>query len=165
MFQRVLLAIDKSPSSQVGVSFASALALEHGAPIHVFHVNEILIGGRGLTASTPAEANHLVESALAQLRDAGVEATGAVRLGTVFNVPGRIVDAAHGWSADTIVMGSKRHRHFGRLRGQGVRERVARLTPLPLLIAPAPLRISSRARSQAGQLAQLDREFRSTPSR
>ena len=46
-------------------------------------------------------------------------------------------------SADAVVLGSTRNRRLGRLFSAQVRERTTRLTSLPVLTAPSPLRITS----------------------
>ncbi len=52
-----------------------------------------------------------------------------------------LVAEAGRWSADVIVLGSCRRNGMRRLFSRGVRERVLRLTCLPVLTAPAPLKI------------------------
>jgi nucleotide-binding universal stress UspA family protein len=77
------------------------------------------------------------------VRAAGIPTEGALYLTSCFGVEARITNSAHNWSADVIVLGSRRRRRFNRFAGKGVRERVIGLTTLPVLIAPAPLRVSS----------------------
>ncbi len=101
----------------------------------------------------------MVERTVAQLRDAGVEATGSVAVGSRFSVAKRIVDVAHGWTADAVVLGSTRRRLRYRRRGRGIREQVIRRTPLPVLTAPSPLVIGGRHRTPADELAQLRRTY------
>ncbi|HEX3459760.1 MAG TPA: universal stress protein [Acidimicrobiales bacterium] len=144
MFERFLLAIDDTSAGDVGISFATALARKHGASVHVFHANEFILGGRGVTAETNAEATRLVENAVDQLRAAGVEATGECVLANVFTLAPRITEAASRSGANAILFGSHRHRWLTRFLGKGVRERVTRMTPLPVLTAPSPLKISGR---------------------
>jgi nucleotide-binding universal stress UspA family protein len=155
MFQRFLLAIDETTAGELGVSFASALARKCGASVHVFHANEFLPGGRGLTVETHEEAAHVVDGAVDQLRAAGVEASGECSLANCFTLAPRIADAAALTGADVIVMGSHRRRRFVRLFGRGIRERVSRITPLPVLTAPAPLRLGRRGpEAEVRRLAQ-----------
>lgn len=144
MFERFLLAIDDTSAGDVGISFATALARKHGASVHVFHANEFVFGGRGVTVETNAEATRLVENAVDQLREAGVEATGECVLANVFTLAPRIAEAATRSGADAILFGSHRHRMLTRFLGKGVRERVTRMTSLPVLTAPSPLKISGR---------------------
>ena len=133
MFTRILLAIDDSSSSEVALSFATAMARESGAAVRVVHVNEYLVGGRGYTVETQAEAMARLEGAVGALRGAGIPTEGSLYLTNCFGVESRIANAAHDWSADVIVLGSRRRRRFGRFAGQGMRERVlcAHGTPGP----------------------------------
>jgi nucleotide-binding universal stress UspA family protein len=144
MFHQLLLAIDESSATPVSVSFAIAKAREHSSSVHVVHVNQYLVGGRGFTVLTGAEANALVDQAVEDLRMSGVPATGSIVRGTCYDVATRIVESAEAWSASAIVLGSHSHRRLR--RGQGVRERVARLSPVPVLSAPAPLKVPRRVR-------------------
>jgi nucleotide-binding universal stress UspA family protein len=157
MFSRILLAIDDSPSSDIAVSFATAMARQSAASVRVVHVNEYLVGGRGFTVETHAEAVRHLESAVRALRSAGIPAEGSLYLTSCFGVETRIVTAAQDWSADVIVLGSRRRRRwFSRFGTNGMRERVIALTALPVLTAPAPLSVD------ADPLAGL-RELSSAP--
>jgi nucleotide-binding universal stress UspA family protein len=155
MFERFLLAIDETSAGEVGISFATALAHRNQASVHVFHANEFLVGGRGVTVETHAEAERLVEKAVDQLRAAGVKATGEVSLANVFTLAPRIADAASRAGADAILVGSQRHRTLARLFGRGVRERVTRMTPLPVLTAPAPLKLGGRRHRADAEVSRL----------
>lgn len=148
MFQRLLVAIDDSASCPVTLSFASALAQRDGASVHVVHVNQFQVGGRGMTKLTGTEASRLVEGAVRELTEGGVETSGSLARATCFNVAGVIADAARAHDCDAIVLGSARRRRFGRLFGQGIRERTTALAALPILTAPAPLRVPSGRRSR-----------------
>jgi nucleotide-binding universal stress UspA family protein len=143
MFSRILLAIDDSESSEVAISFATALARQYSGAVRVVHVNEYLVGGRGFTVETKAQAISHLENAVSTLRAAGIATEGSLYLTSCFGVDVRIANAAHDWSADVIVLGSRRRRRFARLGGKGMRERVTSLTALPVLTAPAPLEVAS----------------------
>lgn len=143
MFDRILLALDDSPAGEVAALFCAALAREEGAAVHVLHVNERLVGGKGVTLRSRQEAIDLVDDAVRQLADAGVRAGGSVCVSSYRHVPQRIVATAHERSSDAIVLGSTRARRLGRLFSAQVRERTTRLTALPVLTAPSPLRVTS----------------------
>jgi nucleotide-binding universal stress UspA family protein len=143
MFNRILLAIDDSSSSEVAISFATAMAKESGAAVRVVHVNEYMVGGRGYTVETHAQAMARLESAVVALRGAGIRTEGSLYVANCFGVESRIANAAHDWSADVIVLGSRRRRRFRPFAGRGMRERVLSLTALPVLTAPSPLQIAS----------------------
>jgi nucleotide-binding universal stress UspA family protein len=151
MFERILLALDDSPAGEVATTFAGALAQRAGAgagagagaSVHVLHVNEGLVGGHGLTLRTRQEAIDLVTGAVGHLADAGVRAGGSIWVSSYRDVPRRIVTEAAERSADAIVLGSNRRRRWGRWFSAQVRERTTRLTSLPVLVAPAPLKVAT----------------------
>jgi nucleotide-binding universal stress UspA family protein len=155
MFSRILLAIDDSTSSEVAISFATALAKQYSSAVRVVHVNEYLVGGRGFTVETEGQAISHLETAVFALRAAGIPTEGSLYLTNCFGVDGRIVTAAHDWSADVIVLGSRRRRRFARLGGKGMRERVTSLTALPVLTAPAPLVVGRRAPHDMSELPSV----------
>ena len=156
MFDRILLALDESPAGEVATVFASALARRTRASVHVLHVNERLVGGRGVTLRTRDEATDLVTAAVGQLNTDGVAADGSVRVHSYRGVPAAIVAAARDRECGAIVLGSHRHRRLSRLFSAQVRERTTRLTSLPVLTAPSPLTVTSlgTAGSWDGRLDQ-----------
>jgi nucleotide-binding universal stress UspA family protein len=158
MFTRLLLAIDDSPGSEVATAFATALARHHAASVHVFHVNEYLVGGRGVTLRTQADAKDLLTGAVHQLRAAGIAATGSSVRATYREVPSCIVAAAQERGSDAIVLGSERHRRLGRLFSPNVRARTIRLTSLPVVTAPSPLDVSGTAGLTVDDVARLQFE-------
>ena len=143
MFTRILLAIDDSPSSEPAISFATALARQSSGAVRVVHVNEYLVGGRGFTVETQTEAIRHLEKAVSALRAASIPTEGSLYTTSCFGVEARIANAASDWSADVILLGSRRRRRFGRFGGKGMRERVTDLTTLPVLTAPAPLDVAA----------------------
>jgi nucleotide-binding universal stress UspA family protein len=144
MFTRILLALDGTESSDVAVSFATALARQFDSSIRVVHVNELLVGGRGFASRTELESMEIVDEAVGRLRHEGVAADGVHYLANCFTIADRIAEAASGWDADVIILGSKRRRWLSRFGGAGLRERVTAITGLPVLAAPAPLRMARR---------------------
>jgi nucleotide-binding universal stress UspA family protein len=153
MFSRILVAVDGSDSGTVAVDFATSLAHDPDARVRVVHVNELIVGGRGVAYESESEAMEIVDRAVAALRGRGIDADGVHYLANCFTAPERIVEAAQDWGADVIVFGSKRRR-WARLRGGALRERVTRVTSLPVLTAPAPLKVDHQVRSEA-----LDKEL------
>jgi nucleotide-binding universal stress UspA family protein len=142
MFERILLALDDSPAGEVATVFAGALARRAGASVHVVHVNERLVSGNGVTLRSRVEATALVTDAVRQLADAGILAGGSVCVAPYRHVPERIVATARERDAGVIVLGSNRNRSLGRLFSAKVRERTTRLSSLPVLTAPAPLKVT-----------------------
>jgi nucleotide-binding universal stress UspA family protein len=144
MFNRILLAVDGTKSGDLAIDFATALAGKFDATVRVVHVNELVVGGRGVAYETESEAIDIVDRSIAALRGAGVEADGVHYLANAFAVAGRIAEAAHEWGADMIVFGSKRRSRWARFGGSGLRERVTALSGVPVLTAPAPLKLGTR---------------------
>ena len=182
MFERILLAIDETAAGDVAVSFATAMALGGGSSgrgfdspafdspalhgratgssatgrVHVVHANLLLVGGRGVTIETRDQAARIVTGAVGQLQAAGVEATGEYFTATMFDIASRVVRASEHFAADCLVLGSQRRRRVARLTGRGVRERLVRATALPVVTAPAPLKVG-RKRKGAGEITRLAR--------
>lgn len=156
MFDRILLALDHSPSGEIATAFAAALAQRTGSSVHVLHVNERLVAGNGVTLRPRHEAAEFVSETVRQLADIGVRADGSVRVSSYRRVADRIVATANERGAGAIVLGSHRNRRLGRLFSAGVRERTTRLTTLPVLTAPAPLRVTSLDEARAWR-TDLDR--------
>jgi nucleotide-binding universal stress UspA family protein len=154
MFKRILLAVDGKSSGDVAVDFATAMARDLGATVRVVHVNELMVGGRGVAVESESEAIEIVERAVTTLRRAGIGADGVHYLANCFTIGERIAETAQDWGADAIVFGSKRRSRWSRLRGAGLRERVTALTGLPVLTAPAPLKVAHGVQADT-----LDREL------
>jgi nucleotide-binding universal stress UspA family protein len=140
MWERMLLAIDQYESGQSALGMTASLAAATGCEVRVLHVRELTRWARVPPLETPAQAQLLVEEAIFSLRLAGVGAEG--RSCSVFGdlVAARIVEESLVWFCDVIVLGTRRLRGLSRLSGDGVREKVLRLSPLPVIAAPTPLR-------------------------
>jgi nucleotide-binding universal stress UspA family protein len=165
MFQRLLVAIDNSPGSDVALSFAVALAKQSGASVHVLHVNEHVVAGGGVTLRTDEEVTRLLTEAIVRLREEGIRTSGSVRRAPYRHVAECIAAMAEERSADVILLGAKRRRRWARLAGRGVRERTIRLTALPVITAPAPLAVSAIHQLTLSDLDKLDaRQERSISS-
>src|SRR5271165_6197559 len=104
-FERILVAIDDSPSAPVTLSFVAALGRQHASSVHVLTVNELLAGGRGRGDMTDTEAGRLVEGAVRELRAGGIAASGAVIRTSAFYLARAIVERAEDHQAGAIVLG------------------------------------------------------------
>ncbi len=156
MFRHLLVAINDSPSAPVALSFATAVAREERASVHVLYANRVLVGGRGLTELTGAQATTLIDTAVLQLLEQGVEASGSVSPTTSFTIGRVIADAAQARRCDAILVGSERRLGRMRLFGRGTRERIIRSSPLPVLTAPAPLHVPRRRRRFGAEAVGTD---------
>jgi len=160
MFQRILLALDSADAGSIATSFTMALAQKLDASVHVVHVNQYLIGSRGLTFESPNEAADVVADALHELHAAGINATGVTYRTSAFDLPAAICDLADECRADAIVVGSRRRRFASFVR-RNTREAIARRTSLPVLTAPAPLRADKYDRTFGTVPSLLDLPVRS----
>ncbi len=139
MWDRLLLAIDQYESGQTALKFTAELASLTSADVRVLHVRELSGLARVPPLETPAEADSLVEEAVFSLRLVGVGAEGRACSFPEDQVPLRIVEESLYGTCDAIVLGTRRLRGVSRLSGRGVRDRVLRLSILPVLAAPTPL--------------------------
>jgi nucleotide-binding universal stress UspA family protein len=78
MFDKMVLAVDGSPSSKVAVDTAIGFASKMGAHVEVVHIREhdriISKAGSGPDLETPEDANALLASVVTKVTEAGVAA-------------------------------------------------------------------------------------------
>jgi nucleotide-binding universal stress UspA family protein len=137
VWDRLLCGIDQFESGQSALDFAAGLAATNDATVRVFHIRELSRMARVMPLETPADAEELVRDAVLSLGTFNVAAEGRFASALEDQVARRIVDEAIHWECQAIVLGSRRVRGIARLSGRGVRERVLRLSTLPVLVAPA----------------------------
>jgi nucleotide-binding universal stress UspA family protein len=139
MSMRLLVAMDQFEPGQSALDYAAGLSVESGAAVWVFHVRELPNTRRIPPLETVAESDDLVDDAVIRLRQTGVSAGGrSVSVREKF-VANRIAEESLVMSCDAIVLGSWRLTGLRRFSGCGLRDRLLRLSPLPVYIAPAPL--------------------------
>jgi nucleotide-binding universal stress UspA family protein len=139
MWHRLLLAIDRFDSGQAALDFTIGLARGSGADVRVLHARELSRFSRIPPVESVSDAQLLVDDAVLALRLADIGAEGRTCSAIEERVATRIVAEAARWECDALVLGSRRLRWVGRLSGRGIRERVVRLSPLPVIVAPTPL--------------------------
>ena len=139
MWERLLFAIDQYESGQTALRFTAGLATSLGADVRVLHIRELSKWARVPPLETPAEAEFLVSEAVMSLRLAGVGAEGRSCSAPEDYVARRIVEESLIWMCDAIVLGTRRLQGVHRLSGHGARERILRLSPLPVVASPTPL--------------------------
>jgi nucleotide-binding universal stress UspA family protein len=140
MWDRLLLALDQYESGQSALRLTTGLAQPGQSQVRVLHIRALSKWARVPPLETPLQAETLVNEAVFSLRLAGVGAEGHACSVFEDHVAQRIVDESMNWLCDAIVLGTRRLRGVDRLSGRGVRERVLRLSPLPVMAAPTPLR-------------------------
>jgi nucleotide-binding universal stress UspA family protein len=163
MFQRILVPIDGSTTSNRGLEEAIGLASAQKAKICLLHVvDELLVtgGADGMMYVPPsyteefiravrASGKKLLTRAEARVRKHGIEVE-AVLLETVGRrVADLIIKQAKQWRADVIVLGTHGRRGISRVVMGSDAEMVLRETPVPVLLVRSPLRPRKRRTHRA----------------
>jgi nucleotide-binding universal stress UspA family protein len=111
MFEKIVVAIDGSAFSDAAVRAAAGLAAKAGSQVEVVHVHEHDVIPAKASVSpdleTTDEARAVVEAALAQLKESGVDAHGRLLQSSTRDVPHKILEVADETGADLIVVGSR----------------------------------------------------------
>jgi len=147
MYQRILVPVDGSATSNRGLAEAVAIAKASGGVLRVMHVIDepfMALGMDGFSGS-PGQiielmqqgARSIVDDACALVRAAGVRCDSVI--GDTFD--GRLCDlvvaAAKDWRADLIVIGTHGRRGVGRMMMGSDAEQILRLAPVPVLLVRA----------------------------
>lgn len=143
MYQRILVPVDGSPTSERGVREAIKLATGQQATLFFLHVvddfrmlvemtsvrsyDEMLKGLRQYGLEILAKARHAAELA-------GVHRESLLREVTNERVAQVIVDQAKQHGCDLIVMGTHGRRGFNRIAMGSEAEQVARTSTVPVLL-------------------------------
>lgn len=146
---RLLLAIDQTDAGEAAVDFTVGHAALSGAAVTVLHIRELSPMHRVPPLESAGMARELVEGSVAVLHEGGIPTVGLISTAREDAVARRIVDVAVEEHCAGIVLGSCRLRGFHRLTGRGVRERVLRVSHLPVIVAPPALKYSRRTLSAA----------------
>jgi nucleotide-binding universal stress UspA family protein len=109
MFKKVLVAIDGSPQAAHALRAAQQLASLSGGEVRVVHVREVALAGRAgaIPLEERAEAEKLVDEAVAELTKAGLTVTGALRGGRIGHVAAQLLEEADEWGASVMVLASR----------------------------------------------------------
>ncbi|MDA8095031.1 MAG: universal stress protein [Betaproteobacteria bacterium] len=143
MYRRILVAIDGTETSRAALREALKLAAESPAVLRLVHVvDETLVNwdeGGWMADPRVQEALHaagqaIVEAAVEQARQAGLEPETALIETVARRVGVAIVEEAAHWAADLIVIGTHGRRGMDRLLLGSVAEVVIRTAPVPVLL-------------------------------
>ena len=136
MYEKVLVAIDRSENSKRALAAARELASLSDGEVRILHLREQeVIPRMGLVADeSPEEAHLWLESAVDELRNAGVKATGEVH-NTIYGQAARqIVADARLHDAGVIVMGSRGRSDLTGFFLGSTAHKVIHLTDRPVLV-------------------------------
>ena len=152
MYQRILVPVDGSPTSNKGLQEAIALAKLTGGRIRVLHVVDdfvFLMGSAGYGAlagdvlSVLREAGEQVlAESLATVQAAGVPAESALFESLRGRLCDRVAHEVREWKAELVVLGTHGRRGVRRLVLGSDAEQVLRTCTVPVLLVrgdePAP---------------------------
>jgi nucleotide-binding universal stress UspA family protein len=143
MYQKILVPIDGSPTSQKGLREAIKLAKDQGAQLRLFHIVSKPIldcgyaggtyGGE-LIASAREEGHKIVSMAESLARLEGLQPTSVMVESMGGSAAIFILEHAREWPADLIVMGTHGRRGLARLAMGSDAESVVREAPVPVLL-------------------------------
>jgi nucleotide-binding universal stress UspA family protein len=150
MFKRILVPVDGSHTSGLGLDKAIALAKDQGAMLCLIHVVDENVITQNLEGGAVA-IDHLIESlrsagrqivarAEAKARKQRVQVKTVLVENVIRSVAEIIVDQARKWRADLIVLGTHGRRGVSRLVMGSDAEGVVRTTPVPVLLVRSQAR-------------------------
>ena len=115
MLEKLLLAVDMSDHARKAIPAAAELAQAGRGGVHVVHVRELYYPvPPTVVGDSPEEAQQLVDGVVAELKQAGVVADGAVRPSTGGSPAEAILEQARQVGAGLVVVGSPRPVQPGR---------------------------------------------------
>lgn len=139
MFEKILLAVDGSPSSEVATQTAIGFAGKSGASVEVVHVREhdriVSKAGAGPDLEMREEAAVLLAGAVDKLKEAGVTAHGTLRQAPTSRVAQEIIAAADETGADLIVVGNRGLSSFSGMLLGSVSNKLVHLAGRPVLVS------------------------------
>ena len=148
MYQRILVPIDGSSTSNAGLEEAIKLAKLTNGSLRLLHIVEIVAYATGFEPYGASMADLLptLRAAGQEILDNGVARAqaNAVSVDTVLldSLGGRVSDAvveqAKAWKAELIVIGTHGRRGVGRMLMGSDAEQVLRAAPAPVLLIRAP---------------------------
>jgi nucleotide-binding universal stress UspA family protein len=144
MFKKILVPIDGSPASNLGLNEAIKLAKDQGAKLRLFHLVDEYVAVSsmdGVTLDTGdlldalrQTGKKIVAKAEAQARRSGLTAEAVMLESFGGRAADFIVQQAKKWGADLIVLGTHGRRGVKRLVMGSDAEQVIRTTPVPVLL-------------------------------
>jgi nucleotide-binding universal stress UspA family protein len=150
MYQRILVAVDGSETSQLALEHALHLAKDQRARLRIVHALESIERLVSLSGGYPFDAGELIESLRQEgnkvlensqkaARAAGVESETALIEGKqpMDRAATILLQDAKSWDADLMVLGTHGRHGFDRLVLGSVAETLIRMAPLPVLLVRA----------------------------
>lgn len=147
MYQRILVPIDGSATSTLGLDEAIKLAQLTGASLRLIHVSDALTFATGFETYAAYAADviprlkeageQILEQGRIRVAASGVKVDTLLLDGMVTRVSDLVVDQAKAWDADLIVIGTHGRRGVGRWLLGSDAEQIVRMAPVPVLLVRA----------------------------
>jgi nucleotide-binding universal stress UspA family protein len=138
MFERIVLAVDRSDNAKGAVAAAVDLARKSRGEVLVVHVHDTgLLSRDMIDLETPAEARLLMQAVLDVVGRADVTAHGELRVARTDGVAKEILIAAKSFDADAVVLGSRGLGDFAGLMLGSVAHRVIQMADCPVVVVRA----------------------------
>jgi nucleotide-binding universal stress UspA family protein len=144
MYKRILVPVDGSDTSALGLSEAIRLCEDQKAELRLIHVVDELISTGGLDGAANYSGNiiellreagkSILETAESQVKDCGVNFESAMLEHFGGQAARLIVKDAKEWKADLIVLGTHGRRGIRRLLMGSDAEEIIRTSPVPILL-------------------------------
>lgn len=147
MYQRILVPIDGSATSNRGLDEAIQLARQTGAQLQLMHVVDELVLTMGFEAYAgvagdlvgilKAAGEKILADGKARALDAGVKAETKLFEGFSPRLDDLVAEQVKAWGADLIVIGTHGRRGAGRLLMGSGAEQIVRSACVPVLLVRA----------------------------
>ena len=145
MYKKILVPIDGSPASNLGLNEAIKLAKDQGAKLRLFHLVDEYIAVSSpdgvafsntddLLESLRQGGKKIIEKAEALARRNGLTPESVMLESFGGRAADFIVEQANKWRADLIVLGTHGRRGVKRLVMGSDAEEIVRTTPVPVLL-------------------------------
>jgi len=147
MYQRILVPVDGSHTSTLGLQEAIRIAIDQRAKLRIIHVVDELVVAQnfdgylntGDLLDTLREAGKkALQNALALARKRDLKPESALFESLGGRISEIIVKEAKKWRADLIVMGTHGRRGVTRMVLGSDAEAILRVTPVPVLLVRSP---------------------------
>lgn len=146
MYQKILLAIDGSSTSNAALAEAIRFASDQGARLRLLHVldfapinweTEGYVDVSALLDAIRRTGEQILDQATKQVENAGVAVESVLLESEGKRIPTVISETAENWPADLIVIGTHGRRGFSHLLLGSVAEGVLRTATVPILLIRA----------------------------
>jgi nucleotide-binding universal stress UspA family protein len=148
MYQKILVPVDGSTTSERGLDEAIALARLTGARLHLIHIVDeqslAIAASEGMTFTSDLLAllreggQQILTEACNRVRRQGLAVDEELHDGLAGRVCDQVIDAVRQTGSDLIVLGTHGRRGVKRMVLGSDAENILRLSPVPVLLVRAP---------------------------